>query len=112
MPLTMTESPPTRRADGLAAEAPVFGHLKRSGEVRATLYRKPPGHLSLTPLAPEHADALAARLADLGHVLPGVNAEHNTATAFAEAWQKYAGATSTLRRQRRLYRLGGLTPPE
>jgi RimJ/RimL family protein N-acetyltransferase len=112
MPLTVTGSLRTRGADTFATEAPVFGHLKRSGEVRATLYRKPPGPLSLTPLAPEHADALAARLADLGHVLPGVNAEHNTATAFAEAWQQYAGATPTLRRRRRLYRLGTLTPPK
>jgi predicted GNAT family acetyltransferase len=109
MPLTVSESLRTRRADALA---PVFGHLKRSGEVRATLYRKPPGPLSLTPLAPDRADPLAAHLADLGHVLPGVNAEHNTATAFAEAWHQYAGATPTLRMQRRLYRLGTLTPPK
>jgi predicted GNAT family acetyltransferase len=109
MPLTVSESLRTRRADALA---PVFGHLKRSGEVRATLYRKPPGPLSLTPLSPDQADPLAAYLADLGHVLPGVNAEHNTATAFAEAWQHYAGATPTLRMQRRLYRLGTLTPPK
>jgi predicted GNAT family acetyltransferase len=110
MPLTVTESLRTRRADVFAAEAPVFGHLKQSGEVRATLYRRPPGPLSLTPLTPEQADAIAARLAGLGHVLPGVNAEHRTATAFAKAWQQYAGAIPTLRVQRRLYRLGTLTP--
>lgn len=65
------------------------------------------------PLTPEHADTLAARLAGLGHELPGVSAEHSTATAFAEAWQRHTGATSTPRAYRiRLYRLGTLTPPK
>ncbi len=113
MPLTVAESLRTRGADAFGAEAPVFGHLERAGEVRATFYRIPSGLLSLTPLTPEHADTLAARLADLGHDLPGVSAEHNTATAFAEAWQQYTGATPTLREHRvRLYRLGTLTPPK
>ncbi|GAA1888260.1 GNAT family N-acetyltransferase [Streptantibioticus ferralitis] len=113
MPLTVTESLRTRGADAFGAEAPVFGRLERSGEVRATFYRTPSGLLSLTPLTPKHADTLAARLADLGHVLPGVSAERNTATAFAEAWQQYTGAKPALREQRlRLYRLGTLTPPK
>ncbi|MFB9467854.1 GNAT family N-acetyltransferase, partial [Streptomyces cinereospinus] len=60
----------------------------------------------------EEADALAARLAGLGHALPGVGAEHDTATAFAEAWQRHTGATPTLHERQRLYRLGTLTPPE
>ncbi len=113
MPLTVIESLRTRGADAYGAEAPVFGRLERAGEVRATFYRKPPGLLSLTPLTPEHADTLAARLAGLGHELPGVSAEHSTATAFAEAWQRHTGATSTPRAYRiRLYRLGTLTPPK
>ncbi|MBZ9644152.1 GNAT family N-acetyltransferase, partial [Streptomyces sp. PSKA30] len=37
---------------------------------------------------------------------------HDTATAFAEAWQRHTGATPTLRERHRLYRLGTLTPPE
>jgi predicted GNAT family acetyltransferase len=48
-----------------------------------------------------------------GHPLLSVNADHGTATAFAEAWQRHTGATAKLRDTRlRLYRLGTLTPPE
>ncbi|WP_409474472.1 GNAT family N-acetyltransferase [Streptomyces sp. HC307] len=114
MQLTVTETLRTRGADAYGAEAPVFGRLERAGEVRATFFffRTPPGRLNLTPLTPEHADTLAARLAGPGHPLPGVSAEHDTATAFAEAWQRHTGATPTLREQHRLYRLGTLTPPE
>ncbi|CAM5401718.1 N-acetyltransferase domain-containing protein OS=Streptomyces fumanus OX=67302 GN=GCM10018772_29640 PE=4 SV=1 [Streptomyces fumanus] len=57
--------------------------------------------------------ALAARLAGLGHVLPAVSADHDTATAFAGAWRRRTGAVPTPRGTRlRLYRLGTLTPPE
>lgn len=111
MPLTVTDTLRSRRADGGGGEGPFFGRLERSGEVRATFHRIPSGRLSLTPLAPGHADTLAARLAGLGHVLPGVSAERDTATAFAEAWRRHAGATPTLRERVRLYRLGTLTPP-
>ena len=51
-------------------------------------------------------------MAGLGHPLPGVSADHHTATAFAEAWQRHTGATPTLRERQRLYRLGTLTPPD
>jgi len=119
MPLTVTETlrtsqtPRTSGADACDAEAPVFGSLERSGKVTATFYHRPPGLLNVTPLAPEHADTLAAHLADLGHILPGVSAEHRTARTFAAAWHQYTGATPTLREQRlRLYRLGTLAAPE
>ncbi|OEJ97692.1 GNAT family N-acetyltransferase [Streptomyces thermolilacinus SPC6] len=61
---------------------------------------------------PEDADALAARPAGLGHPLPGVIAAHDTATAFAAAWQRHTGVTPTLHKRQRLCRLGTLTPPE
>jgi RimJ/RimL family protein N-acetyltransferase len=113
MPLTVTERLRTRGADAHGAEAPVFGRLERGSEVRATFYRTPPGLLSLTPVTREQAEMLAARLASLGHPLPGVSGDHDTATAFAEAWQRHTGAAPTLRERRlRLYRLGTLTPPE
>lgn len=111
LPLTVTETLRTRGASAYGAEAPVFGRLERAGEVRATFFRTPPRRLNLTPLTPEEADALAARLARLGHPLPGVSADHDTATAFAEAWQRHTGATPTLHERQRLYRLGTLTPP-
>jgi predicted GNAT family acetyltransferase len=66
-----------------------------------------------TPLSDGQADGLAGRLAGLGYSLPGVSADHGTATAFAEAWRRHTGVTPRMRATRlRLYRLGTLTPPE
>ncbi|MET7293369.1 GNAT family N-acetyltransferase [Streptomyces griseoloalbus] len=113
MALTWAERLRTRGADAFGTEAPVFGVLERAGEVHATFHRLTPRALCPTPLTPEQADALAAHLAALGHSLPCVSADHDTATAFAEAWQRHTGATPKLRDTRlRLYRLGTLTPPE
>ncbi|MDO0912906.1 GNAT family N-acetyltransferase [Streptomyces sp. DT2A-34] len=112
VPLTVTEALSTRGADAYGDDAPIFGLLERAGEVRATFFRTPPRRLTLTPLTPEEADSLAAHLADLGHPLPGVNADHDTATSFAEAWQRHTGAIPALHERERLYRLGTLTPPE
>ncbi|WP_330318624.1 GNAT family N-acetyltransferase [Streptomyces platensis] len=108
-PLTTIERLRTRGADAFGGPAPVLGCLERSGKVHATfsLIRG----LSLTHLTPEQADTLAAHLAALGQSLPFVSADHGTATAFAEAWQRRTGATPTLRDRIRLYRLGTLTPP-
>ncbi|MFB7571839.1 GNAT family N-acetyltransferase [Streptomyces sp. NPDC056165] len=112
VPLTVTETLRTRGVDAFGAEAPIFGRLERAGEVRATFFRTPPHRLNLTPLTPEEANTLAAHLAGLGRPLPGVIADHDTAAAFAEAWQRRTGATPTLHKRQRLYRLGTLTPPE
>jgi hypothetical protein len=84
-PLTVTEKLRTRGADTYGAEATVFGRLESGGEVHATFYRLPSHRLTLTPLSLEQADSLAAHLAGLGHPLSGVTADHDTATAFAEA---------------------------
>jgi RimJ/RimL family protein N-acetyltransferase len=112
-PLTMIERLRTRGADAYDAEATVFGWLERGGEVRAIFYRRPSRRLSLTLLSPEQADTLAAHLAGLGHPLSGVTADHDTATAFAETWQRHTGAAPAPSSWRaRLYRLGTLTPPE
>ncbi|GGW45534.1 GNAT family N-acetyltransferase [Streptomyces griseoloalbus] len=113
MALTWAERLRTRGADAFGSEAPVFGVLERAGEVHATFHRLPPRALCPTPLTPEQADTLAARLTALGHSLPSVSADHGTATAFAEAWQRHTGATPEPRDTRlRLYRLGTLTPPD
>ncbi|MEV7368837.1 GNAT family N-acetyltransferase [Streptomyces sp. NPDC007148] len=112
LPLTVTETLRTRGLDVYGAEAPAFGCLERAGEVRAAFFRTPPHRLNLTPLTPEEADALAAHWAGLDRPLPGVSADHDTATAFAEAWQRHTGATPTLHERQRLYRLGTLTPPQ
>ncbi|MFI8998465.1 GNAT family N-acetyltransferase [Streptomyces sp. NPDC053542] len=113
MQLTWAERVRKRGAEAFGTEAPVFGLLERAGEVCATFYRLPFRGLGLSPLTPEQAESLAAHLAALGHPLPSVSADHSTATAFAEAWQRHTGATPELRDTRlRLYRLGTLAPPE
>lgn len=111
VPLTVTETLRTRGRCVYGDGAPEFGVLERAGEVRAAFFRTPPHWLNLTAVTPEDADALAARLAALGRRLPGVNAECDTAAAFAEAWQRHTGAPAVLRQRQRLYRLGTLTEP-
>jgi RimJ/RimL family protein N-acetyltransferase len=102
-----------RGAGAHGAQAPVFGRLEQAGRVHATFHRLPAlGLGGLTPLTPEQAGTLAAHLADLGHRLPYVSADHDTATAFAGAWQRHTGAVPELRTRLRLHRLGTLTPPE
>ena len=110
-PLTTLEKLRTRGRDAHGAEATVFGRLESGGEVRAVFYRTPRGRLTLTPLSPEQADALAAHLAGLGHRCSGVTADQDTATAFAGAWQRHTGAAPVRDWWGRLYRLGTLTPP-
>lgn len=111
VPLTVTETLRTRGRCVYGEGAPEFGVLERDGEVRAAFFRTPPHWLNLTALTPGDADSLAARLAALGRRLPGVNADTDTAAAFAEAWQRHTGAPAALRRRQRLYRLGTLTAP-
>ncbi|MFE1292390.1 GNAT family N-acetyltransferase [Streptomyces sp. NPDC058751] len=94
------------------AEATVFGRLESGGEVRAIAYRTARGRLTATPLAPEQADTLAARLTRLGHRISGVTADQDTAAVFAEAWRRHQGAAPVRDWWGRLYRLGTLTPPE
>ncbi|MFJ5775267.1 GNAT family N-acetyltransferase [Streptomyces sp. NPDC093094] len=112
MPLTVTARLRARGADTPGAGPALFGRLERAGEVHATLHRLPSRGLGLTPLTPGQADALAAHLAGLGHRLPYVSADHDTATAFAEAWRRHTGATAAVRTRLCLYRLGTLTPPD
>ncbi|WP_411083830.1 GNAT family N-acetyltransferase [Streptomyces sp. cmx-18-6] len=113
MPLTWAARLRARGVAALCTEPPVFGVLERAGEVHAVFFRLPPRALGLTPLTPEQADSLAARLAAAGHALPAVSADHGTAAAFAEAWQRHTGTTPELRDVRLcLYGLGTLTPPE
>ncbi|MFK0152206.1 GNAT family N-acetyltransferase [Streptomyces sp. NPDC090493] len=113
MQSTWAERVRARGAEAFGTGVPVFGMLERGGEVHATCYRLPPRGYGLSPLTPEQADSLADRLAGLGDSVPSVSADHGTATAFAEAWQRRTGATPRLRDTRLcLYRLGTLTPPD
>ncbi|MEU6487579.1 GNAT family N-acetyltransferase [Streptomyces sp. NPDC046887] len=113
MPLTWTARLRARGAGAFGTGPAVFGRLEEKGEVRAVFFRLPSRGLGLTPLTPEQADTLAAHLAALGHSLPSVSADRDSASAFAEAWQRHTGVTPRLRDLRlRLYRLGTLTPPD
>ncbi|WP_320777405.1 GNAT family N-acetyltransferase [Streptomyces sp. CRN 30] len=113
MQSTWAERVRTRGTGSFGPHAPVFGVLEQEGEARATFYCLPPRALGLSPLTAEQADSLAARLAAAGYALSRVGADHDTATVFAEAWQRHTGAAPTPRDTRlRLYRLGTLTPPD
>lgn len=101
MPLTTVEKLRKRGTDGTT-----FGWV--DGE--AIFYRRPTGRLTITHLPPGRADDLAGYLA--GHPLSGVIADDETATAFAEAWQRHTGATAVPGVRVLLHRLGELTPPE
>ncbi|MFZ3566315.1 GNAT family N-acetyltransferase [Streptomyces sp. BH097] len=110
-PLTDIEKLRARGTGAQGREARVFGRLESEGEVCAVFYRRPSGHLWITPLSVEQVDTLVARLIGLGHCPPGILADHDTATAFAEAWQRCTGASHVPFWQTHLYRLGTLTPP-
>lgn len=111
-PLTDIEKLRIREAAGRDAEGVcVFGRLRSAGAVRAVFYLTPRGRLGLTPLSAERADRLAVILADLGHSPANVIADHDTATAFAEAWHRHTAAAPTPFWRTHLYRLGTLTPP-
>ncbi|WBB58386.1 GNAT family N-acetyltransferase [Streptomyces sp. WMMC500] len=91
---------------------PLLGRLAQAGSVHGTCHQLPGRGLGLTPLTADQAGSLAARLAALGHPVPSVGGDHDTATAFATAWQHHTGATPTPAVRLRLRRLGTLTPPD
>ncbi|MFG2784337.1 GNAT family N-acetyltransferase [Streptomyces prunicolor] len=110
--LTVTAALSSRGLRVYGEGDPVFGTLERDGEVRAAFFRTPPGRLMLTPLTAEEATELAAQLALRGDELPGIMAERDTASTFAEAWAQRTGSVPELHARQRLYRLGELTIPE
>ncbi|WP_338697597.1 GNAT family N-acetyltransferase [Streptomyces sp. Q6] len=102
-----------RGAAWYGPDAPLFGSLERAdGGIEGTFHRLPSQGVGLTPLTPEQADGLAARLAGRGVGVPYVSADRATADAFVAAWQRHTGVTAELRVPMCLYRLGTLTPPE
>jgi hypothetical protein len=111
-PLTDIEKLRIRRATDHDAEAAVFGRLESEGELRAIFYLTPRGRLGLTPLSVKQTDTLAAHLAGLGHSPSNVIGDHDTASAFAESWQRHTGAAPVPFWRTHLYRLGTLTPPQ
>ncbi|MFD7434528.1 GNAT family N-acetyltransferase [Streptomyces sp. NPDC059861] len=112
VPLTVTDDLRRRGRHVYGDEPAVFGFLERAGAVRAVCFRTPPRGVYLTALAPDEADALAARLADRSERLPGVTGDPESAAALAAAWQRHTGATPALHGRRLLHRLGTLTAPD
>ncbi|MFI1165824.1 GNAT family N-acetyltransferase [Streptomyces sp. NPDC020801] len=110
--LTVTENLRSRGGRVYGDGAPEFGVLEEVGAVRAAFFRTPPHPLVSTPLTEAEADALAGRLAGAGRALSGVNAEHDTAAAFAAAWRRHTGAEAAVHKRLRLYRLGELSVPQ
>jgi predicted GNAT family acetyltransferase len=113
VPLTVTDGLRRRGPHVYGPEDPVFGILSEDGggPLRAVLLHTPPFPVHVTPLTPDEADALAARLADLDHRVSGISAACETAEAFAAAWQRRTGAAGSVRQRQRLYRLEELTVP-
>jgi ribosomal protein S18 acetylase RimI-like enzyme len=100
---------------GLAAYGdgvPLFGWWSAGGAVGAAVVQTPPHPMLLTDLPGESAAELATALADHGVRLPGINGAEPDVTALGRAWQQRTGTSGHLRRRMRLYRLGGLVPPD
>jgi RimJ/RimL family protein N-acetyltransferase len=64
----------------------------------------------LTAMSRQAAAELAAELAAAGRLVLGVNAEQETAEAFAAAWRQRTGGDAQVHRRMRLFRLGELIP--
>ncbi|MGW2182685.1 GNAT family N-acetyltransferase [Streptomyces sp. NPDC001732] len=111
-PLTDIEKLRIRRPDAHGLVTAVFGRLEAGGEVYAVFYLTSRGRLGLTPLSVEQTDVLAAHLTVLGHSPANVIADRDTATAFADSWQRHTGAEPALFWRTHLYRLGKITPPQ
>lgn len=113
VPLTVTEELRTRGLDAYGAGAPVFGWLEKSGEVRGAVLphpAPPPERHAPEPRGRRRARRPPRRARPPP---PGCRrAAHDTATAFAAAWQRHTGVTPTLHKRQRLHRLAALTPPE
>ncbi|MFF2201478.1 GNAT family N-acetyltransferase [Streptomyces sp. NPDC058145] len=112
VPLTVLDALRSRGRNLYSDETPLFGLLRDEADgIRATFLHTPPFPLHLTPLGPEGTEALATRLADVGH-LTGVSGERDTAAAFAASWQRRTGTTTRLAQRQRLYELVELSTPQ
>jgi RimJ/RimL family protein N-acetyltransferase len=72
----------------------------------------PPHHMFLSRMPSEAALVLAREMADSGKNLPGVNGVIASTGAFAAAWGQFAGRSSRLVKETRMYLLADLRWPE
>jgi GNAT superfamily N-acetyltransferase len=106
--LTVTES---LRRDPSLYSSPLFGWFPGAGAVSAAFMQTPPFPAFLTAMTGSAAVSLASELAVVRPDLPGVNAEEDTAWAFAGVWRERTGRDAVVRRRSRLFRLGELSWP-
>jgi GNAT superfamily N-acetyltransferase len=106
----------TLRAAGTTAfggTAPLFGWWQEeNGTVSGAFLHTPPFPVVLTSVPPPVAAALAQALAARGRSAAGVNADPQSAEAFAGAWHEVTGDRVGLHMRNRLFRLGELRWPE
>lgn len=106
--LTITER--LRRASQPAVgEPPLLGWWADEAEPQGAFSRTAGFPLAVTPMPGEAADELVDVLIP---PLPGIGAEVSAAERFARRWQGRTGATVSVHRRQRLYRLGELVPPD
>ena len=104
--LTITER--LRRASQPAVgEPPLLGWWADEAEPQGAFSRTAGFPLAVTPMPGEAADELVDVLIP---PLPGIGAEVSAAERFARRWQGRTGATVSVHRRQRLYRLGELVP--
>jgi GNAT superfamily N-acetyltransferase len=110
--LTVTED---LRVKTAASGGTLFGWWQPDGEPAGAAFMHTPNYPLLLSRASGPAAAALARdlTADPGtrRRVPGVNADQETADAFAAAWRDGTGASVTVYRRMRLFRLGELLPP-
>jgi RimJ/RimL family protein N-acetyltransferase len=111
VPLGVIETLRVQGADAFG-ENPLFGWWRTAEGVRGAFLQTGTFPLLLSEL-PEHAATeLAAVLADLGVILPGVNGSAPAARAFAAGWSARTGVSAEMLMHQRLFRLERLAMPD
>jgi len=111
--LTVTETLRVSGGSG-AVVAPLLGWWRPvdGDAVRGVFMHTPHFPVMLSAMPADAVTALAKELAGAGRALSGINAQEQSAQAFAAVWQDSTGAGSAVHRRMRLFRLGELTWPE
>jgi RimJ/RimL family protein N-acetyltransferase len=116
--LRVSPPPPGERArdePAAASDEPLFGWWRPDaapGQVRGAFMHTATFPVVLTAMSRPAATELARDLAGTARLVSGVNAEAETAEAFARAWPHHAGQAAQVHRRMRLFRLGRLTWPD
>jgi predicted GNAT family acetyltransferase len=108
----------SRTPDGYVpgTDEPLFGWWQpdgaRPGGLSGAFMGTPGFPVFLTSMSSAAATELARELAASGRRISGVNAEPETADAFADTWRRRTGDAATVHRRMRLYRLDALVRPD